>query len=308
MVTDLATRKVPLAQPWIGERERELVAQALDSGVLGLGPFAARFEEGVAAMAGRRFGVSCNSGTAGLHMAVRALGIGAGRRGHHDAVQLRRLRQLPPVRGRAGRVFVDIEEDIARPRPGPGRGAPRPRGREAVLPVHVFGRPCRIVEIAGDRASARGWRAHRGRLRGTRARASTGGRSGSFGDASVFAFYPNKQITTGEGGVVVTDDDGPRRRRCAACATRAATRTAPGCGTSGSATTTGSTSCRPPSGVAQLERLRGAARRPRPRRRGVRARRSAASTGCACRARRRASRSTGSCTSSGSTRRSTGTG
>src|SRR6188472_1785970 len=78
IVVQNEVRRIPLAQPFIGDRERELVEQVLASNVLGLGPFARAFEEGIAAEVGRRFGVSCSSGTAGLHMAVRALGIGDG--------------------------------------------------------------------------------------------------------------------------------------------------------------------------------------------------------------------------------------
>ena len=71
-------RRIPMAQPWIGDRERELVAQVLSSDVLALGRFAETFEEQVAALVDRKFGVACSSGTAGLHMAIRALGIADG--------------------------------------------------------------------------------------------------------------------------------------------------------------------------------------------------------------------------------------
>ena len=71
-------RCIPLARPDIGARERELVAEVLASDVLALGPFARRFEAGIAAVAGRSEGVACSSGTAGLHLAVRALEIGDG--------------------------------------------------------------------------------------------------------------------------------------------------------------------------------------------------------------------------------------
>ena len=71
-------RRIPMAQPWIGDRERELVAQVLSSDVLALGRFAETFEEQVAALVDRKFGVACSSGTAGLRMAIRALGIADG--------------------------------------------------------------------------------------------------------------------------------------------------------------------------------------------------------------------------------------
>ena len=197
-----AIRRIPIAGPWIGERERELVMEVLSSGVLALGPFARSFEESIAELAGRRYGVACNSGTAGLHMAIRALGIGSGDEVITTPFSFVASANCLMYEGARPR-FVDIEEgslgldpeliDLA--------AGPRTKG---VLPVHVFGRPCRIEEIAGL-AETNGWLLVEdscealGGLIGDRP-------LGSFGAASVFAFYPNKQITTGEGGVVVTDD------------------------------------------------------------------------------------------------------
>ena len=70
------SRAIPLAKPDIGRRELELVTDVLTSGVLALGPYAARFEIQIAGLAGRREGIACSSGTAGLHLGVIALGIG----------------------------------------------------------------------------------------------------------------------------------------------------------------------------------------------------------------------------------------
>jgi dTDP-4-amino-4,6-dideoxygalactose transaminase len=195
-------RRIPLAQPWIGERERELVLQVLSSDVLALGHFAERFEEGVAALAGRTFGVACSSGTAGLHMSIRALGIADG-----DEVITSPFSFVASANcvlyERALPRFVDIDESTLGLDPDLVAAAAGPRTR-AILPVHVFGRPCQIdaIEHIADR---RGWRLIEdaceafGSSRNKRP-------AGSFGDVSVFAFYPNKQVTTGEGGVVVTDD------------------------------------------------------------------------------------------------------
>jgi perosamine synthetase len=195
-------RRIALALPTIGERERELVDAVLSSDVLALGPFAKRFEDGVAEVVGRRYGVACNSGTAGLHMAIRALEIGDG-----DEVITTPFTFVASsncvLYERARPVFVDIEEDTLGFDPGLAEQAIGPRTR-ALLPVHVFGRACRIGEmetiaerhglfLIEDSCEALGSRL------GDRA-------LGSFGEVSVFAFYPNKQITTGEGGVVVTDD------------------------------------------------------------------------------------------------------
>ncbi|MHB8674372.1 MAG: DegT/DnrJ/EryC1/StrS family aminotransferase [Candidatus Limnocylindrales bacterium] len=195
-------RPIPLARPDIGPREAELVSAVLESDVLAMGTFTTRFEEGISALAQRRHGVACSSGTAGLHLAVRALGIGEG-----DEVLTTPFSFIASANcllyERAIPRFVDIEEDSLGIDPERLAGAVSTRTR-AILPVHVFGRPCRIEEI--ERFA---------RLRGLaliedacEALGSTirGRPAGSFGDAAVFAFYPNKQITTGEGGMVVTDD------------------------------------------------------------------------------------------------------
>jgi dTDP-4-amino-4,6-dideoxygalactose transaminase len=197
-----ATRSIPLARPDIGPRELALVTQVLQSDVLALGPFAPRFEAAIAGLAGRREGVACSSGTAGLHMGVRALGIGEG-----DEVITTPFSFVASANcllyERAVPRFVDIEEDSLGLDPDLLEDAASDRTR-AVLPVHVFGRPCRIVEIEAI-ARRRGWTIVEDACEGLGS--SVGGRPlGSFGDVAVFAFYPNKQITTGEGGMVVTDD------------------------------------------------------------------------------------------------------
>jgi perosamine synthetase len=191
-----------MAKPSISERERELVDQVLASDTLALGPFAERFEQMVAEAAGRRYGIACSSGTAGLHMAIRALGIGEG-----DEVITTPFSFVASANcilyERARPVFVDIEEDTLGldPELVDAAGTSRTVG---VLPVHVFGRPCRIEAIS-DVAEDRDWHIVEDACEALGS--MVGDRSmGSFGAASVFAFYPNKQITTGEGGAVVTDD------------------------------------------------------------------------------------------------------
>ena len=201
-MSETRIRRIPLALPSIGLRERELVEQVLASDVLALGPFAQAFEESIARLVGRRFGVACSSGTAGLHMAIRALGIGDG-----DEVITTPFSFIASANcllyERAVPRFVDIEDDTLGLDPElltPAAG-PRTKG---ILPVHVFGRPCRIDAIAGF-AEKRGFALIEDACEALGSR--IGDRPlGSFGSASVFAFYPNKQITTGEGGALVTDD------------------------------------------------------------------------------------------------------
>jgi perosamine synthetase len=201
-MSEAAIRSIPLADPWIGERERELVEHVLRSGILALGPFAKAFEDSIAALAGRRFGVACSSGTAGLHMAVRALGLGPG-----DEVITSPFSFVASANcvlyERATVRFVDIDEETLGLDPDLAAAAASP-ATKAVLPVHVFGRACRIHEIEGL-AVERGWHLIEDSCEALGSR-SEDRPLGSFGAASVFAFYPNKQITTGEGGVVVTDD------------------------------------------------------------------------------------------------------
>ena len=194
---------VPMARPDIGDRELELVTQVLRSDVLALGSFAPRFEAALAGIAGRRHAVACSSGTAALHLGVRALGIRRGDEVITTPFSFVASANCLLYEGAIPR-FVDIEEDTLGLDPARIEEAATAKTR-AVLPVHVFGRPCRIEAIAAA-AAGRGWRLIEDSCEALGS--SVNGRPlGSFGDVSAYAFYPNKQITTGEGGVVLTDDD-----------------------------------------------------------------------------------------------------
>lgn len=135
-------------------------------------------------------------------MAVRGLGIGAGDEVITTPFSFVASANCLLYEGARPR-FVDIEEETLGLDPELVTAASGPRTK-GILPVHVFGRPCRIVEI-GAMAEARGWFLIEDSCEALGSRLADRP-LGSFGAASVFAFYPNKQITTGEGGVVVTDD------------------------------------------------------------------------------------------------------
>jgi perosamine synthetase len=199
-----ATRIIGLSAPDIGAREEELVLEALRSGVLGLGPMLRRFERDFAAFTGTAHATAVSSGTAGLHLAVRMAGIGPG-----DEVITSPTSFVASANcilyERGTPVFADVDPHTLNIDPDAIEAAITPRTR-AILPVHIFGYPAqidRINEIARrhglavieDAAEAVGALA-RGR------------RVGTHGNPAVFAFYPNKQITTGEGGMVTTDDAG----------------------------------------------------------------------------------------------------
>lgn len=212
--------RIPLSQPDIGEREIEYVTEVLRSGQLSMGRRVAEFEDAFARYVGTRYAVATNSGTSALHLGVRALGIS-----EDDEVLTTSFSFVASVNcllyEGAVPVFVDIDPatlnidtDAIRERISKdycwdrvtSRLRSRRTGRplKGILPVHVFGRSCDIrpiLEIARefnlvvleDACEALGAE-YRGQAVGT------------FGDAGVFAFYPNKQITTAEGGMLVTNN------------------------------------------------------------------------------------------------------
>jgi perosamine synthetase len=200
--TERPRRTIHLARPDVGARELELVTRVLNSDILALGPYSQQFESGIAALTARREAVSCSSGTAALHLGVRALDLTEG-----DEVITTSFSFVASANcllyERVLPRFVDIEEDSLGIDPDLIDAAVTPATR-GLLPVHVFGRPCRIDDLVGV-ARRRGWSVIEDSCEGLGS--STNGRPlGSFGDVAAFAFYPNKQITTGEGGMFVTDD------------------------------------------------------------------------------------------------------
>jgi perosamine synthetase len=212
--------RVPLSSPDIGELEINYVTQVLRSNQLSLGPWLKQFEESFAKYAGRRYAVAANSGTSALHMCVRAMNLGRGDEVITTAFSFVASANCLLYEG-AVPIFVDIDPLTLNIDPGKirkflerecyrnSRGFTIDRNTgavvRAILPVHVFGLPCEMEEIQSiaekynlfileDACEALG-----GEYRGKKA--------GTFGSAAVFAFYPNKQMTTGEGGMVVTDDE-----------------------------------------------------------------------------------------------------
>ncbi len=197
------TEPIPLSAPDITQREIDAVTAVLRSDRLSLGPRLAEFEAAVADRAGRAFGVGVNSGTSGLHLCLQAMGIGEG-----DEVITTPFSFIATtgviLMQRAKPVFVDIDPESYNLDPAAIQAAITPRTR-AILPVEVFGNTAhfsRYEQIAKEHGLAMiedCCEALGGTLQGRSA--------GSFGDAGVFAFYPNKQITTGEGGMIVTDSE-----------------------------------------------------------------------------------------------------
>jgi len=190
---------IPLARPVLGEPEERAVLEVLRSGQLSLGPRGPQFERAFAARVGARFGSAVSSGTTGLHLALRAVGVSDGAEVITTPFSFVASANVA-VYERARPVFVDIDlltlnfdvEAVA--------AAVTP-STAALLPVHVFGYPVDMarleqldVPIVEDACEALG---------GTYA---DGGPIGGRGHPAVFAFYANKQMTTGEGGMVLTGD------------------------------------------------------------------------------------------------------
>ena len=199
----MGSQDIPLSKPDLSALETRLVMEVMRSEWLAIGPMTEEFESLVAAKAGTRHAVAVNSGTSGLFCVLKALGLGPG-----DEVITTPFSFVAStnviLHAGATPVFVDIEPVSLNMDPGLIESAITSRTK-GLLAVETFGNPMhmdRYAQIAKkhglvmieDCCEALGG-VHRGKNAGT------------FGDAGVFGFYPNKQIATGEGGMIVTDDD-----------------------------------------------------------------------------------------------------
>ncbi len=194
---------ISMSAPDITSAEIQAVKQVLQTPYLSIGPRIDEFERGMTAYIGTRHAIGVANGTAGLHLAVIAAGIGQG-----DEVITTPFSFIASANcilyERATPVFVDIDPHTRNIDPQLIEAGITPRTK-AILPVHAFGQPADmdpIVDIARrhglcvieDACEAIGAE-YKGR------------KAGTLGDVAVFAFYPNKQMTTGEGGMIVTDND-----------------------------------------------------------------------------------------------------
>ena len=196
-------REIPLARPWIGEREEELVLEVLRSGQLSLGPTIDRFEQLVADRVGAPQAVAVSSGTAGLHLLARAAGLGPGDEAITSPISFVSSANCFIFEG-ATPVFADVDRRTLNLDPAAVQAAITTRTK-AIVAVDMFGYPCELDELRAicdqheltlieDAAEALGAE-YRGRP------------VGGHGVSAVFGFYPNKQVATGEGGVVVTSTE-----------------------------------------------------------------------------------------------------
>jgi dTDP-4-amino-4,6-dideoxygalactose transaminase len=194
---------IALAHPFIGEEEKRAVMRVLESGQLAQGPVVAEFERELARWFGVKHAVAVSSGTAGLHLALLAHGIGA-----DDEVITTPFTFIASANSilytGARPVFVDVEPDTFCIDPKLVEAAITPRTR-ALLPVHLYGHSAAMTEL-NEMARRHGLvviedaaQAHGATVRGQKV--------GALGNTAVFSLYPTKNITSGEGGFVTTDDD-----------------------------------------------------------------------------------------------------
>jgi dTDP-4-amino-4,6-dideoxygalactose transaminase len=211
--------KIPMSSPDLTDADRQAVIEVINTPVLSMGKYTPAFEKTFCELTGAKHAIAVNSGTAGLHLCVRAAGIGAG-----DLVITTPFSFVASSNvllfENAIPVFVDIDpktgninpelvadavKNIEKYLPRNTQHATRNTPLKAILPVDVFGQPADMdainavakqhgLTVIEDSCEALG-ATYKGRQAGT------------LGEYGVFAFYPNKQITTGEGGVIITSDD-----------------------------------------------------------------------------------------------------
>ncbi len=196
---------VPLAAPVLGSEEEERVLAVMRSGQLSLGPLVGAFERAFASRLGALHASAVSSGTAGLHLALRAVGVSDG-----DEVVTSPFSFVASanvvIYERARPVFADIDPVTLNLDPAAAAAAVTER-TTALLPVHIFGYPADLpaferlgLPIVEDACEALG------------AVDADGVAVGARGHCAVFGFYPNKQLTTGEGGMVTVGDAATKER------------------------------------------------------------------------------------------------
>lgn len=200
---------IPVNEPLLNGNERTYLNECLDTGwISSEGPFVTRFETAFAERMGRAYGVAVCNGSVALDAAVAALGIGAG-----DEVILPTFTIISCAAAivRAGAVPMVVDSDPLTWNMDVGQIEAKITARtKAIMVVHIYGLPVDLepvlalaskygLAVIEDAAEAHG-QTYRGRP------------CGSFGAVSTFSFYPNKHVTTGEGGMILTDDEGLAER------------------------------------------------------------------------------------------------
>ena len=195
------TEPIPLARPELGEREEELLLEVVRSGQLSLGPKLEQFERDFADWLGDSYAVAVSSGTAALHLGVRAMGWGEGDEVITSPLSFVASANCLLYEG-ATPVFSDVDPVTLTIDPE-GAAAAVGEKTAGILPVHIFGYPADLPALA-EIASARDLRMLEDACQALGAIDREGRRVGTAGNVATFAFYANKQMTTGEGGIIAS--------------------------------------------------------------------------------------------------------
>lgn len=203
MIKEWKKVRVPLSKPDITPKEIDAVVGVLKTPYLSIGPQIVAFEQSIADYVGAKYAIGVNSGTSGLHLLVRSVGITEGDEvittpfsfvASANCILFERAKPIfADIDPKTLNIDVDLVEDKIT------------ESTKAILPVHAFGYPAEMKKIQAiaqkhdlavieDACEALG-------------AVYEGKKVGTLSDAAVFAFYPNKQITTGEGGIIVTDNE-----------------------------------------------------------------------------------------------------
>ena len=195
--------RVPLSRPYLDEREEELVLDVLRSGRLSLGPAIERFEQLIAERVGAPYAAAVSSGTAGLHMLCHIAGVGEGDEVITSPVSFVATANCFIFEG--GRpVFADVDQQTLNLDPEAVEAAITDRTK-GIVTVDMFGYPCELDELRAIAARHGLWLIDDScEALGAEYKGSP---IGSHGVSGAFGFYPNKQITTGEGGIVTTHSE-----------------------------------------------------------------------------------------------------
>lgn len=207
----MSAEEIPLARPELGAREEELVLEVLRSGRLSLGPIGQRFERAFAEWLGVEDAVAVSSGTAALHLGVRMLGWEDGDEVLTSPFTFVASANCLLYEG-ARPVFCDVDPETLDIDPNAAAAAVTER-TVGILPIHIFGWPAALPELE-SLAAANGLGILEDACEALGAVDSEGCQVGARGNLATFAFYANKQMTTGEGGMIVprSSDEAARLR------------------------------------------------------------------------------------------------
>lgn len=195
---------IPVNEPLLNGNEKKYLCECIDTGwISSEGPFVKEFEQKMSATVGRKYGIAVSNGTAALEVAAQALGIGEGDEVIMPAFTIISCAMAVTKLG-AVPVLVDSDLHTWNMNVDEVEAKITPKTK-AIMIVHIYGLPVEVdailalaekydLRVIEDAAEMHG-QTYKGKF------------CGSFGDISTFSFYPNKHITTGEGGMVVTDDE-----------------------------------------------------------------------------------------------------